>query len=130
VTKEFNDKLAQILTDDGVYILNIIDVYDNGLFLSAAVNTLRQTFPHIHVVSVDRPTSILSNFVSICSMHPVDIYDIADHYELNDSFLWILDERDMQTLSNKTQGLVLTDDYAPVENLFAPAIRRTAPLIQ
>ena len=130
VTKEFNDKLAQILTDDGVYVLNIIDVFDSGLFLSAAVNTLSQTFPHINVVSVDRPTDILSNFTAICSMHPIDIYDIANHYELNDSFLWILDDSDMQTLSNKTQGLVLTDDYAPVENLFAPAIRRTAPLLQ
>jgi predicted membrane-bound spermidine synthase len=130
VTKEFNDKIARILSDDGVYLLNLIDVFDSGLFLSAAVNTLYQSFRYVYVLSSDRPTNILSNFVAIASKRPVDIDDIADHYELKNSFLWILDETDIQTLTNKTEGLVLTDDYAPVENLFAPAIRITAPLIQ
>ena len=54
-TKEFNDKIAQILTDDGVYMINLIDTYDSGLFLGAIVKTLEQTFSHIYVIAEEKP---------------------------------------------------------------------------
>jgi len=51
VTKEFNEKIDRILKDDGVYLINMIDFFDNGLFLGAVVNTLKETFPYIYVMT-------------------------------------------------------------------------------
>lgn len=34
ITKEFNDKIAQILTDDGVYMLNLIGIFESASFLA------------------------------------------------------------------------------------------------
>ena len=32
-TWEFNEKILQLLKDDGVYLINMIDIFDSGLFL-------------------------------------------------------------------------------------------------
>ena len=37
-----------------------------------------------------------------------------------------MSEEDVETLKKKAKGLVLTDDYAPVENLLAPVVRKEA----
>jgi hypothetical protein len=36
---------------------------------------------------------------------------------------WLLDEQQLATLRERSNGLVLTDDFAPVDNLLAPVIR-------
>ncbi|MHC4389023.1 MAG: fused MFS/spermidine synthase, partial [Planctomycetota bacterium] len=50
-TREFNEKLAQILKEDGIYLVELIDNTDSGLFVGAFVNTLELTFPHVYVIS-------------------------------------------------------------------------------
>jgi spermidine synthase len=32
VTREFNEKLSAILSDDGAYMINLVDIFDSGLF--------------------------------------------------------------------------------------------------
>ena len=44
-TLEFNSYLAELMSDQGVYMLNMIDRYSSGRFLSSVVNTCRQVFP-------------------------------------------------------------------------------------
>jgi len=56
-TKEFNDKIADLLAPGGVYIVNIIDKYETCRFMSAYVNTLRQSFGDVQVVGDSRPKS-------------------------------------------------------------------------
>jgi spermidine synthase len=51
VTREFNEKLSAILSDDGVYVINLIDIFDSGLFLGSVINTLEETFPCVYVVA-------------------------------------------------------------------------------
>ena len=36
------------------------------------------------------------------------------------------DARDLQTLRDRSKGLILKDDYAPVETLLAPVVRLRA----
>ena len=48
-TKEFNDKVRELLTPDGAYIALIIDKYETCRFLSAETATFRKTFPHVYV---------------------------------------------------------------------------------
>ena len=126
VTREFNDKIAKILTDDGVYMINVIDVFDSGLFLGAVINTLEETFPYVHVV-VDYVTapSIRETYVLVAAKRYFDPNSVISMYDKKLK-LWYLSESDKNLLKRKSRGIVLTDDYVPVENLLAPVVRERA----
>jgi len=126
VTKEFNDKIYQILKDDGVYMVNVIDIYDSGLFLGACVNTLEKTFPYVHVVTKNKARSKRNTFVIIASKEYFNLEGLNSEEPAKDSDLWILSDSDMETLRKKARRIVLTDNYAPVENMLAPVVRQSA----
>jgi tetratricopeptide (TPR) repeat protein/MFS family permease len=126
VTKEFNDKIAKILTDDGVYMMNVIDIFDSGQFLGALVNTLEKTFPYVYVIVnyVTLP-SARETYAVIAAKHYFEPESILTRYDKNLK-LWYLSEPDKNCLKEKSRGIVLTDDYVPVENLLAPIGREDA----
>ena len=166
-TKEFNDKLAKMITPDGVYMINIIDVYEsdakaiakaeasvnktnpqptpavleaakqkemafalnNAGFLGSWVETARKTFPHIYVFGTDdNPGSGLrETFVVVASKTELDIDILGgregdpkffDHDKLFEPKAY--PKKLMDELVVRSRGIILTDDYAPVENLLAP----------
>ena len=126
LTKEFNDKISQILSDDGAYVLNLIDIYEQGQYLGAVVNTLQKTFADVHVITEARmPRWARNTFVVVAAKRKLDIDDIISKYEAS-SDLWHLGESDIDYLLDKARRIVLTDNYAPVENLLAPVVRRSA----
>ena len=126
-TKEFNDKIAQILTDDGVYMMNLIDIYDSGLFLGAAVKTLQQTFSCVYVVVEDKPRTVRRDtFVIIAAMHKINLENLTSEKPIAGSNLWILNDSEIETLKEKGRGIVLTDNYVPVENMLEPVVRQSA----
>lgn len=45
---------------------------------------------------------------------------------VRDLDLWILSSSDIEVLKEKAREIVLTDDYAPVENLLAPVVLESA----
>lgn len=125
-TREFNDKISRLLTDDGVYMLNLIDIFESGLFLGAIVNTLEKTFPYVYVVARgDLPRAARSTFVVIAAKQSLDIDELCIKYKKRQN-LWHLSESDMQRLREKNNGLVLTDDYAPIESLVCPVVQADA----
>jgi tetratricopeptide (TPR) repeat protein/MFS family permease len=126
VTREFNDKIAKLLTDDGVYMLNVIDIFNSGQFLGALINTLEKTFPYVHVLTgYFAVPSNRETYVIIAAKHDFEPESILTKYDKNLK-LWYLSESDKNRLKEKSRGIVLTDDYAPVENLLAPVVREDA----
>ncbi len=125
VTKEFNDKIFKILTDDGVYMINSIEIYDSGLFLGAYVNTLKQTFPYVYVITERTSLSNRNLFVVIASKKQLDAQKFVGQYR-KDLDIWYLDDNEINALIQKSGALVLTDNYVPVENLLAPVVRRSS----
>ena len=126
LTKEFNDKISQILSDDGAYVLTLIDIYEQGQYLGAVINTLQKTFADVHVITETRmPKWARNTFVVVAAKRKLDINDIISKYEAS-SDLWHLGESDIDYLLDKARRIVLTDNYAPVENLLAPVVRRSA----
>jgi len=126
-TRQFNDKIAQLLTDDGVYMLELIDIFDSGLFLGAVVNTLEITFPYVYVATRgDLPRASRNNFAVVAANRELNIDNLWDKYNRKSQNFWHLSDSDMQVLKEKSRGLVLTDDYAPVETLISPAVRADA----
>lgn len=134
-TREFTAKVHDLLTPDGVYLVNIIDVYDQGMgrFLGAFVATVAESFPNVYVFSSDPegPTEFRDTFVVACSRQPLDLDELGSRpddppYE-GTLFAWLENGEpggEMETVLERARGLVLTDDYAPVENLLAPLYGR------
>jgi len=130
-TREFTGKLRTLLRPSGVYMINIIDIYRDGLgrFLGAFVGTARESFPYVYVFSSssDGPTDDRDTFVVACSGEPLDLHDLGElpgDFEFNGVlFAWAEDGvlgGQMETVLERGGGLVLTDDFAPVDNLLAP----------
>jgi predicted membrane-bound spermidine synthase/Tfp pilus assembly protein PilF len=126
VTREFNEKISLLLAEDGLYMVNLIDTYENGQFLGAVVNTLAQTFPHVRVITnrANLP-SLRNTFVVVAAKQPFEARKLLADYDPHLRF-WLLDEAEVERLVEKCDGVVLTDDYAPVENMLAPVVRQSA----
>jgi len=125
VTYEFNEKISKILADDGVYMVNLIDTYDNGRFLGSIVNTIRKTFPYVHIItSYINLSSLRDTFVVAAAKYPFDPQAIFSAYDKDLKF-WLLNESEMEYLKEKSHNIVLTDDYSPVENFLAPVVRQS-----
>ena len=122
-TYEFNEKLRRLMSPQGVLLANVIDVFKSGKFLGAMVNTIEKTFPHVYVFSTalggPSDTDSRDTFVVVGSLRtlPLADFDWAQYSG------WLLDEQQLATLRERSNGLVLTDDFAPVDNLLAPVIR-------
>jgi spermidine synthase len=124
-TKEFNDLVHAWLDGDGLYIVNIIDgAY--GRFLRAYTRTLRQTFEHVYVVprleqwrDVSRDT-----FVIVAAKEPVDMSAFERDSRFRDN---VLAEEEVQDLLAEGRPVILTDRYAPVEQMLAPVFLNKTP---
>jgi tetratricopeptide (TPR) repeat protein len=111
-TYEFNEKLKEVLKPDGVYMLNLIDSFTSGKALGAFINTLRKSFDHVRVFSAGRlrnGENEWNTFILAASRKEMSLGEISSGYQLSDS------EKEM--MEGRAEGIVLTDDYAPVENL-------------
>ena len=130
-TREFNEKLETLLSADGVYMINVIDIYREGLgrFLGAFVSTALKTFPYVYVFSSDSlgPTPDRDTFVVACGRQPLDLFQLGNRrndpeYE-GRLFAWSqagVRGGEMETVLARARGMILTDDFAPVDVLLAP----------
>ncbi len=126
VTQEFNDKIIRLLADDGVYMVNLIDTYDNGRFLGAVVNTAQQTFPHVYVLTseIGLP-SLRDTFVVVATRRQIDLRAILSDYNEHLKF-WLLSDSEIVDLLERAGRIVLTDDFSPVEHMLTPVVRQSA----
>ncbi len=122
-TYEFNEKARRLMSEDGMLLANVIDVYRSGRFVGAMINTLARTFPHVYVFSAvpggPSDADARDTFVVLGSLKPLNTSSSA--YEALDRIM--LTEDHLAVLRERSKGLVLTDDFAPVDNLLAPVIR-------
>jgi len=125
VTQQFNEKLFAALADDGVYMVNLIDMYDSGKLLASFVETAKRTFPYVYVVTKKTQYDLGSNFIIICARQQINLKNLGTDKHLADTDLWVFNDQDFEALKAKNPILLL-DDYAPVENLMAPVVIMTA----
>lgn len=130
VTEEFMVKLRDLLVPGrGIYLMNVIDIYESGLFLGSIYNTLAKVFPRVYIFtsrtegpSADRAAR--ETWILAASLRELDLADLGQRPGEEDFQGSMLTPEHIQTLVRRSGGLVLTDDYAPVENLLAPVVRR------
>ena len=125
-TKEFNDSVAELLKPDGVYMINLIDIFSGGEFLGPYFATLEQTFDHVVVIDEEGPDTTRKTFVLVASKKSLNLHGLNTEAPAQDLRIRVFSEKRKKALREKAGGILLTDDYAPVDNLLAPVARRAA----
>jgi spermidine synthase len=126
-TMEFNQLVADHLTQDGFYMVNVIDGRQ-GRFVRAYVSTLGRVFNHVYVAPIggDLGTVARQTFVIVAAQRPMPI---GDDVPSADDGTWslppslrnaFLSEAEWQDYLKQGTGIILTDDFVPVDNLLAP----------
>jgi MFS family permease len=129
VTLELTEKVKLLLDQRrGVYLLTLIDIYELGRFLGAVLNTFRKVFPHVYVITNHSggPKAGLASrdtFVMLGSMEPLDLTELGAREGVRPFTGTILSAEHLAHLERRSGGIVLTDDYAPVENLLKDVVR-------
>lgn len=123
-TVEFTRKLASLMEEDGIYMLNLIDMYSSGRFLGAMVSTCEAVFPYVYVFSTSHHTDRRDTFVVVSSRRPINLRGIAPAVNAaHGCNSRLLTEEQLDELKARTGGRPLTDDFAPVDNMLAKVVR-------
>lgn len=132
MTREYNLAVSQTLTDDGVYLLTVIDEFAIGRLLPAAIKTMQASFPHVTVVGEeplwDRPSRAV--FVIAGSKRPIDAerLDAAVKKQGEEMITKFMPANRIADYLKAADAAgvvpVLTDDFAPVDHLIAETFRR------
>jgi spermidine synthase len=110
-TRETAADVARVLRPGGVYTQNVID-YPPDRFIRSELATVAAVFPYVALVApqdaLDGATG--SNFVIVASKSPLPLAALSDHLTVP-----VLHGPDLDAYVGGAR--VLTDDYAPVDQL-------------
>lgn len=96
-TREAVQCIYNSLTDDGIYMSNILGTAESEFILSE-MNTIKSVFPYVYIYNSNKSQEkTYNNYIVVGSKKPLK----------NNSFLNV----------DYSKGLVLTDDYAPIEKM-------------
>ncbi|HYN95745.1 MAG TPA: fused MFS/spermidine synthase, partial [Pilimelia sp.] len=118
-TRELVTDVRRVLRPGGIYAQNVID-YPPFRFLRAELATVKAVFPHVAVVS--RPDAIAgrqgANFVLAASASPLPVAAWRDRIRARaPGPAQVIDGAELTGFVGGAR--VLTDDYAPVDQLLA-----------
>jgi len=126
-TLEFIQNIDELLAPNGLYMLNMIDLFEFGRFLGAAAHTCRQVFPYVYAFSTSRDTHKRDTYVLVCVRRSLDLEELTQvlytRYGYEGS---MIPAKDLDVVIARAGNTVLTDDFAPVENMLAPVVRMDA----
>jgi spermidine synthase len=120
-TRETVREIERVLTADGVYVINLLD-YGPLAFARAEVATLAEAFDHVALATeVDTLThgeKAGGNLVVIASNASFDVAAIAARISERGADWDVITGAELATWTG--DAAVLTDDYAPVDQLLTP----------
>ncbi|HJV14146.1 MAG TPA: fused MFS/spermidine synthase, partial [Propionibacteriaceae bacterium] len=115
----------RVLTADGIYVINLLDYGPLG-FARAEVATLAEVFDHVALATeIDTLTQgekAGGNLVVIASNAPLDVPSIANRLVERGAEWKVITGAELAAWTGNAS--VLTDDYAPVDQLLTPYTRR------
>jgi spermidine synthase/MFS family permease len=115
-TREMAADIARVLKPDGVYAQNVID-YPPDRFIKAEIATVADVFPHVALIA---PPDALAgetgaNFLIVASRSPLQLTVLRDALDLVNEPVTLLSGAELNAFVDDAR--VLTDDYAPVDQL-------------
>jgi spermidine synthase len=118
-TREAVGLIDRALADDGLYAVNLID-HPPLAFVRAELATLRAVFPHVALLARN---PVLAgedggNVVAVASRSPIPAAEIAERLTDRDLLWQVMQGEDLDRFVGDAP--VLTDDFAPVDQLLTP----------
>jgi spermidine synthase len=114
-TRQVAEQVRTVLTDDGVYAVNVID-YQPDRFARAEIATLKAVFPH--VILLGAPVTVAGegggNHILVASRRPLPAAAIQADLATKGPWL-VADEAATARYAGSAE--VLTDEHAPVDQL-------------
>jgi predicted membrane-bound spermidine synthase len=130
MTREYNERIRALLAPGGVYLLSVLDELPRGLFLRAAILTVRKTFHSVQVIPEGAWDAARSGgFVLVGSEAPLEMGAFRSALAAQGLDAGPLQPVSPQALADfvaREPGTVLTDAYAPVDNLLADVFSHRA----
>jgi spermidine synthase len=130
-TKEFNELVRAWLEPDGFYMVNLIDG-PSASFLRAYTYTLRQTFSHVYLIPPggDWHRAPRTTFILLASDAPLDLaaFESIDAGDGEPRLArTVLSQEATDAFLAEGRRVLLTDQYAPVDQMLASVYREEAP---
>lgn len=115
-TREMAADVARVLTADGVYAQNVID-YPPDRFIRAELATVADVFPHVALIAPPAALAgeIGANFLIVASKSPLKLEPLRGALDLVREPVTLLSGAELEAFIGDSR--VLTDDYAPVDQL-------------
>jgi len=129
MTKEYNDAVKRALSPDGVYLLTVIDQFPEGKLLPAAVRTMQASFPYVYLLAEDAFWDKKPNrhvLVIAGMQRPLDtnaLHLALTNHGGGELMTQVMPAADLQKYLDVAKPILLTDDYAPVDNIMAKTFR-------
>ena len=125
-TKEFAMQLKILLKPHGLLLGNVIDNFPKGAFLPSYIRTLEEVFGkgYVHLISISPLNDFMgtSNFIVVASLQKIDLDDFVRKIKKmddKDMTSHVVSQDRLQQYLKNSYSVILTDDYAPVDNLTA-----------
>ncbi len=128
LTLEFFETVEGRLTDDGVYVMNLISAVrgENSQLFKAVGKTLDAVFEHVYVFSLSSANlAQSSNLIIVCANRelPMEVGTNLEYYEKM-RVSGLLAHRVSADAIEFADAPLLTDDYNPVEYIVARSIEQ------
>ena len=122
LTREYVALIKSRLTENGIYVLNVVDVPTDPLLLKSMYKTLRAVFEHVDLWIEDKQVNVkrYTYVISARSHAPM-----PDHIQSQKGFKrqWLnITDKVISTGTQLADIPLLRDDYAPVERLSADLV--------
>lgn len=126
MTREYNQLIRRILRNDGVYLLTVIDSLDAGLFVSSAAKTMDAAFPATRLLIPKETETLRERSVFVIASRNTDVENTTQGAQETMSRWWgqwasasVISTTELQSRlsSHAKNAVLLTDDYAPVDQL-------------
>jgi spermidine synthase len=130
-TKEFAQQIKDVMNPGGILLTNIIDSFKEGSFMPSYIRTLREVFgkDNVHLVSInpDFEETGISTFIVMTGKGKMNIKAFAaflDKRLSGKGTSKIVPEALVNEYVSRNYSVLLTDNYAPVDNLIAPIFEK------
>ena len=120
VTKEFFELIRSRLTDDGVYLMNVIDHADQLQALASIAATLQSVFPEVEIWVQNTGQPLEGRLVFILAAgNSLSKTSRLEGLDPEPYVAGRLTQDTVRRLVTNENALILTDDYAPIDRLMA-----------
>jgi len=116
-TSEYTQRVKSRLSEDGLYLLNVVDIFPDPRLAKAFIKTLRNEFAYVDVW-MEPPPGQMTRLTYVLSATDRDVFPDTIVSQSGIERIWFKATVPILDTGTPIQSItVLSDDFAPVESL-------------